>query len=170
MLRVFVRPASQQPPAPLALVPRIEYALELLDERCELLGLVIERQGLMPEVQVMGEQARLEQEGVEIMPVFHQGETWEVLEGYVATHEYVGVGFARKSCTCEGEHEKGAGCPAGKLKYGKRENAAFLEEFFARVGGRKTQNTRRGSGRIDRGGCLALQATSQQGSCGELRF
>lgn len=60
-LRVFVRPASQQPPAPLALVPRIEYALELLDERCELLGLVIERQGLMPEVRVMGEQARLEQ-------------------------------------------------------------------------------------------------------------
>lgn len=60
-LRVFVRPASQQPPVPLALMPRIDFALELLDARLSQLGITVEREGLTDRLEVIGEQRRLEQ-------------------------------------------------------------------------------------------------------------
>lgn len=60
--------------------------------------------------------------GTDILPVFHQGEPWEVLEEYVQRHDYIGVGFARK--------------PGGKFATSIAERRAFLREFFARVGGR----------------------------------
>lgn len=55
----------------------------------------------------------LESRGVPAIPVFHQGEPWEVLDRMVATHSYVGVGF-------------------GRPIRGARE---FLDEFFARLEG-----------------------------------
>jgi len=57
--------------------------------------------------------------GQQIVPVFHQGEDWEILEGYLADHDFICVGFARK--------------PGGKLVGGCQ---AFLDEFFARLQGR----------------------------------
>ncbi|WP_024952967.1 sensor histidine kinase [Cobetia crustatorum] len=60
-LRVFVRPASQQPPAPLALTPRVDFVLELLEERLSRLGITVEREGLIDTLEVIGEQVRLEQ-------------------------------------------------------------------------------------------------------------
>lgn len=59
-------------------------------------------------------QAELESWGLEVLPVFHQGESWEVLEGYVARYGYVGVGLQRPI--------RGA--------------VPFLREFFERLGGR----------------------------------
>jgi hypothetical protein len=67
-------------------------------------------------------QATLEAAGVSALPVFHQGEDWSVLEGYLADHDHVGVGFARK--------------PGGRLAHTTTENEAFLVEFFERVGDR----------------------------------
>ncbi len=67
-------------------------------------------------------QAHLEAAGVDAMPVFHQGEDWEILEGYVATHDYIGVGLARK--------------PGGRLAHPVSENVAWLEDLFERVGDR----------------------------------
>jgi len=67
-------------------------------------------------------QATLEAAGVEALPVFHQDEPWEVLEAYAERYDYIGVGFARRE--------------GGRLAHGQKENAAFLREFFSRVGDR----------------------------------
>ena len=61
-------------------------------------------------------------EGVEILPVFHEGEPSEVLEGYLVDHDHIGVGFAR----VEG----------GDFANPIAERRAFLAGFFDRVDGR----------------------------------
>jgi hypothetical protein len=59
-------------------------------------------------------QAALEAAGLDPVPVFHQGEPWEILEELLENHARIGVGFQRPI----------------------RNGRAFLEAFFARVGGR----------------------------------
>ncbi len=64
-------------------------------------------------------QQHLESLGLDVIPVYHQGEPWSVLEHYIERHEAICVGFARK--------------PGGKLVGGCK---PFLDEFFAQVNGR----------------------------------
>lgn len=66
--------------------------------------------------------AKLSAAGVGAIPVFHQGESWDVLEDLLQRHSHIGFGFARKV--------------GGKLAFGRNENGAYLKEFFARTFGR----------------------------------
>ena len=67
-------------------------------------------------------QATLESAGLDVMPVYHQGEPWAVLEHYLDRHEQIGVGLARNA--------------GGRLAYGRAANAKFLREVFRRIRGR----------------------------------
>lgn len=59
-------------------------------------------------------QARLEELGLDVLPVYHQGEPWSELERLVKAYDYIGIGFQRPI--------RGA--------------RQWLEEVFRRVGGR----------------------------------
>jgi hypothetical protein len=84
-------------------------------EHSDLFDVVVNLDDIRGDVErTRANQSELEAWGLSVLPVFHQGEPWEVLEIYVERYSYVGVGLQRPI--------RGA--------------VPFLREFFARVGGR----------------------------------
>lgn len=115
-LRVFVRPASQQAPVALALVPRVDFALELLAERITALGLEVERDALPRAVMVMGEQVRLEQVLTNLIR-----NALDALEGQVRAQQ------ARGSDELRGESRDGPARPCLRLSWQAWPAVASLE-------------------------------------------
>jgi len=60
--------------------------------------------------------------GVEAMPVFHEGETWDELETMLERSDYIGLGFAR----VEG----------GRMANPLADRREWLAQAFAKIGGR----------------------------------
>lgn len=88
-----------------------DFALEHLD----LFDLVVNLDDIRGDVERSERNQRyLESRGIPAVPVYHQGEDWEVLDRMADSHNFIGVGFQRP------------------IRGGRE----FLESFFARLAGR----------------------------------